>query len=868
MQFRSIVRALALASAAFGAQSAPGEPAAGEARALIELDLPAQDLGATLLAIARQSGQDILFASDTVRGLKAPSIRGRYTLDEALRAALEGSPLTLDYRAGAAIIRQRGAQDRAADGAAAPPQDAAIVVTGSRIRGAGIASPVTVSTRRELEQAGLSDLADFTRLLPQNYAGGQNRGIPGGGEQGGQQNLNNSATLNLRGLGPDATLTLFNGHRLAYDSVNQGIDISAIPLAAIERIEVVTDGASALYGSDAVGGVANIILRRDFNGLEATARFGASTDGGNVQKQLSLVGGGRWSSGGVMVALDASRASPITAGQRDYTDTVDPSLTLTDRNRQVSAVASAHQQLIPGLTLEVDGYVTNRRSLLTNPFSATQDVHVLGLVSRPHVRSFAVTPTVRAELGAWEATLSATRADSRTLLDTNNYVNSVPRHNHLLHANSLRGVEATAEGPLLQLPGGAARLALGGGARRIALHLRTQLLTGGERLTTREFTERRSVQFAYGELSLPLVQPHLRLPLVERLTLSGALRHEHWNGIGSVTTPKAGIVYQPVRDLSLRGTWGRSFKIPTLRQVNDIQQGILIPGFYFTPPPEPAGSPVLLLSGSAPGLRPERATTWSATAELTPRALPGLRLQATYFDIDYRGRIAGPVTDVLTALGNPLYSDLIVFNPAAAEVNALVASMPGGLSNQTGEPFDPAGVGAIIDTAIRNTERQRIKGVDVSADYAVDIGSKDRLLLTGSASYLKSHQQLAPGQPVVPLAGTVFHPPHWRGRVGAVWSGARASASAFVNHVGSNRDARYPDDAKVGAFTTVDVSATLQAGASSGPLRNVEFRLTVLNLFNEKPDIVRSPFPNAAPFDSTNQSPVGRFVAASIRKVW
>ena len=77
--------------------------------------------------------------------------------------------------------------------------------------------------------------------------------MAGVGQQGGQSNLNNSATLNLRGLGPDATLTLIDGHRVAYDALDQGIDISAIPLAAVEQIEVVTDGASALYGSDAVG---------------------------------------------------------------------------------------------------------------------------------------------------------------------------------------------------------------------------------------------------------------------------------------------------------------------------------------------------------------------------------------------------------------------------------------------------------------------------------------------------------------------------------------------------------------------------------------------------------------------------------------
>ena len=74
------------------------------------------------------------------------------------------------------------------------------------------------------------------------------------------------------------------------------------------------------------------------------------------------------------------------------------------------------------------------------------------------------------------------------------------------------------------------------------------MLIGGQWLTTKDFKERRNVQFAYGELSLPLAGRDQNLPLIERLTLSAALRYEHWNGIASVTTPKLGAVYEPVRD--------------------------------------------------------------------------------------------------------------------------------------------------------------------------------------------------------------------------------------------------------------------------------------------------------------------------------
>ena len=850
---------LLLASTTAAAASAPDR---------FVFDLPAETLSKALRDVAVRTGRNVIVPDELVQARQTLPLSGTFTPEEAISRLLEGTGLRCRLVEGTLVVERRPFA-----GSAPAPGDtdaaaSAITVTGTRIRGAGSASPVAVTTRLELEQAGINDLADFTRIVPQNFTGGQTRGIAGEGEQGGQQNLNNSATLNLRGLGPDATLTLLDGHRLSYDSINQGVDISAIPLDATERIEVVSDGASALYGSDAVGGVANIILRRDYEGLETTARLGGSTSGGGFQQELSLVGGHRWPSGGFMLALDASRATPIYAGQRDFTRTVDPSLTLADRNRQYSGVLSGHQQIVPGLNFEIDGYTMDRRSLLTNPFLPTADVHVSGLVSRPHVRSYALTPSLRADLGSWQATLSVTGAGSRTLLDVKNYFNGIPRHQRLHYDDTLKGAEATAEGPLFALPGGDARLAIGGGLRGISLHERYVLLSGDPSVTTKDFTERRSVQFAYGELSFPLVSPGLDLPLADRLTLSAALRYEHWNRIAAVTTPKIGLIYQPIPDLTVRATWGKSFKIPTLQQVNQIEEGDLIPGFYFAPPPQPAGSTILLLTGSAPDLKPERATTWSTTVELRPRIVPGVDLRATYFDVDYRGRIASPLPSPVTALYNPLYNDLIVYNPSAAEVNALIATLPGGLVNQTGAPFDPSGVGAIVDIAIRNTERQRIHGIDLNGDYRLDLGPSGKLLVTGAASYLESNQELAPGQPTFQLAGTIFHPPHWRGRAGAVWDWKRMGLSAFVNYVGPRTDNRFPVVETIGSFTTLDLNASLRSGTNAGPFRNIELRLSALNALNAKPHFIRSVFPEEAPYDSTNESPVGRFIGLSVQKLW
>ncbi len=246
-----------------------------------------------------------------------------------MKRALAGTDLVVALEDGAFLIRGRS---QASATEIKESREGDILVTGTRIRGADSASPTRVFDRSQIENTGVNDLGSFVRTLPQNFSGGQNPGVAGGGAEGlNNQNTNSSSTLNLRGLGPDATLTLVNGHRVAYDGVFQGVDIAAIPVAAIDRLEIVTDGASALYGSDAVGGVANIILRRDFDGLQTSARLGASTDGGNFQQQYNAVSGGVWRGGGVMVAADYSRATEVAASDRSYTQVLDPSATLVPR---------------------------------------------------------------------------------------------------------------------------------------------------------------------------------------------------------------------------------------------------------------------------------------------------------------------------------------------------------------------------------------------------------------------------------------------------------------------------------------------------------------------------------------------------------
>lgn len=168
----------------------------------------------------------------------------------------------------------------------------AVVVTGTAIRGVAPVGAATVEvTHDQIVAAPQRDASSLITMLPQGSGLGSTLA----------NNAGRNAGVNLRGLGNNATLLLFDGHRsVAQGVTNQIADPNTIPFAAIDRVEVVTDGASAIYGSDAVAGVVNFILRRPFDGAELTARY---TDTLYHQYTVEGVFGRRWGSGGVLVGL-------------------------------------------------------------------------------------------------------------------------------------------------------------------------------------------------------------------------------------------------------------------------------------------------------------------------------------------------------------------------------------------------------------------------------------------------------------------------------------------------------------------------------------------------------------------------------------
>src|SRR5690606_36483777 len=466
------------------------------AQASFDFDIPAGDLRTGLNFLSSQSGLELLYPADELAGKQGRALRGRMPWPDALATLLQGSGFGHRQAADGSVVIARMA--------ALPSQETTalgtVVVTGTRIRGGESASPVITIGSEDMREAGFTDLGEVVRSIPQNFSGGENPGVAAGAETGpagiANRNVTGGSSLNLRGLGADATLTLLNGRRLAYGGYTQTVDISAIPVGAVDRIEIVADGASAIYGSDAVGGVANVILRRDYEGATIGARYGKTAGGGMETSEYTATAGTTWARGGLIATYKYASIDPIRADERDYTADMPPPTTIYPGSPLRSGLFSAHQVLGEAVVLRLDALRTKRERLSYSYYSGISSFY-----SRfsPETTTTLVAPSAEVTFANdWQLTLGATWGrDERVLHELRVSTatgEGVPSPYDDCFCNESRTYEIGAEGPLFTLPGGDARLAVGTGYRRNEfadrLNATGEVLIGGEE----------SSRFAYAEL--------------------------------------------------------------------------------------------------------------------------------------------------------------------------------------------------------------------------------------------------------------------------------------------------------------------------------------------------------------------------------
>lgn len=197
-------------------------------------------------------------------------------------------------------------------------------VTGSRIdRDVEGTSPTVSFDREDIDASGVTTVQELLRELPAAGPGTFNTS-----NDSQDDTSSGTAAISLRGLGASSTLTLVNGRRVVQSATAQGIstnfvDLNSIPLAAIERVDILKDGASPIYGSDAIAGVVNIILREDYEGFEVTLGAGTSSEGDGDEREIQAVWGKNYDGGNVMIALNYFKRDLLIHNDRDFARTAD-----------------------------------------------------------------------------------------------------------------------------------------------------------------------------------------------------------------------------------------------------------------------------------------------------------------------------------------------------------------------------------------------------------------------------------------------------------------------------------------------------------------------------------------------------------------
>lgn len=314
----------------------------------INFNIPAEQLSAALIEFSHDTRIQIIVSAD-ISGQMTSGISGPHAIEEALRTLLGSSGLMYQVVGDTSIVISRTHASRrvestsagnsgethpqttvaavatqstpsAETGGSAPvPELQQIVVTGSHLKTSlvAITAPITIITADEIKAMGFNTAEDIVRSLPQNFsdinaASTLDENLLTNDSQG-------QSAADLRGLGPENTLILVNGRRRAVSATFGNVtNLNTIPVGAIDHVEIMTDGASAVYGSDAVAGVINFILKKDYQGGETHLREDLGANGGDTTT-LEQDLGDHWSSGDVTFSGRYSRSNAVLSSRAGYT---------------------------------------------------------------------------------------------------------------------------------------------------------------------------------------------------------------------------------------------------------------------------------------------------------------------------------------------------------------------------------------------------------------------------------------------------------------------------------------------------------------------------------------------------------------------
>jgi iron complex outermembrane recepter protein len=833
------------------------------------IDIPAGDLKSGLDKYIQQSGVQLIYKVDDVRGL---STRGAHGVgaDPALHELLAGTGLTIHRDSSGALMVSKAIAPKNVE--AAPETGAAganalnletVVVTGTNIRGVtDTPSPISTFSRDQIDQSGAATVQDFLQKIPQNFGGGASQNsvgaISGDNSTG---DFTGGAGVNLRGLGNDATLVLINGIRVAPGNTSGNfVDVSMIPLVAVNRIEIVPDGASAIYGSDAVGGVVNFILRDNYDGEETRLRYGTATEGGGSQYDAAQTVGRDWGSGSALISYDYNRQLSVYSDQRAFSSTYGlPPISLTPTEEQQSVFANGHQDLGADIELFAQGMFSNRKS--SNDYNSIAE----GL---PEQHYTSIANAFGGTLGArWNfaadsefqtsATYSGTTVTGSTDQAGSGYVYS--EHDQ----SAVISLDAKVDGTLWSGPAGDLKYAIGGQFRSETYRSRP-LVGGGVGL----FAPSRTVSAFFGELHIPLLGNTIELPGFQSLELDLADRYEKYSDFGTTNNPKVGLIWQVVSELQFKGTYGTSFKAPQLNQLNPLPSEVT--PFSLPDNQSPSGATnTLILFGGNPDLKPEKATTFSLTANYDPDWLPGLKMNSTYYTVSYSNRIqniesAGYNPFLALSQSDLLGPEVVLRNPPLALLQHYY-SLPT-FEDFTGIPATE--IGAVLDLRDQNIGRVSTNGLDFGASYTTTWQDADWQFGLDGTKIFRFDNRLTPTYPQASTLNTTYQPVDLRLRGSVSVTYDKFSLSTFVNYVNGYENNQVAPIEPVGSYTTVDMAVSHDFSDDHSYLEGLRLTVGVTNIADAPPPYVFNVAFPAINYDGANANPVGRLVYVDLSKAW
>jgi iron complex outermembrane receptor protein len=878
----AVVLSLNASPSPANAASPPDSIAAGSTSALasetkLHFDLPAGPIDKALRDFAVQADRNISYEPSIVVGLQAAAIKGEFTVGDALTLLLKGTKLrAVDINTKTIRILEKTTLDTSLQ---TVPEDSSskdtethdksdiseITVTGTHIRGTTESpSPVLVFTRDDIDAAGVNTIQQFLQSLPQNFGGASENNI--GGIAGNSQTTNtvNGAAPNLRGLGAGATLVLINGHRVAPgNSDGSFVDISMIPLAAIDRVEIVTDGASAIYGSDAVGGVVNIILRSKFDGAESRAQFGTVGTGSMHDVQAAQTVGEDWKSGSVVLSYQYFDQTPLSAASRDYLQAVPLPFDLLPNQVEHAAFVNIDQEIVPGFDLHGDATYSHR-STSTVSTAGSLNTGFTPIADPSKIDSYTASLGGSLKLPRQsELSVTATYSENDTSQQQFETPSASPLQFVLKTKSAITSLDANLDGLFVDLPAGSARYAIGVQYREESFG-NTYFFPP----TNNTFYPSRSVDAGYAELHIPVVGQTRASRGDPALEVTLADRGEHYSDFGSTQNPQIGVISKPLPGLSIRGTYGTSFVAPLLSQLNPIPEGVeSLPGYIFNP--APGGTPnTLEIAGGNPDLKPEKAKVWTVGLDFKPPQIPGFTTKLTYYDIVFSNEITAPSNSIFA--GN-IFNDEALLGPAIVQRNPPLSLIEQFISLPTYQnPFhvDPTTIGAIYDTRYQNLSTVKTRGLDFGVGYkttvlgtGIDTGMDGTYIFTFDNQFTST-------APATSILNTAYNPIDLRFRARLLLSYGALTGGMYINFTNDYTDNNVTPNGHVASWTTADAVVSYTFGAAGKPLGGVSVSLSVINLSDRAPPYVANPFGYPITYDGNNANALGRFFSLRLQKRW